>query len=72
MTVIAHTYAKILQVNLRKGAIVQIPRKIHQIFLTGDIPDRLIQQIAEIKKRNPAWSHYLYTTEQNWGCIFNF
>lgn len=63
MTVIAHTYAKILQVNLQKGAIVQIPRKIHQIFLTGDIPDRLIQQIAEIKKRNPAWSHYLYTNK---------
>lgn len=47
MTVIAHKYAKTLQANLQKGAIGHITRKIHQIFLTGDIPDRLVQQIAE-------------------------
>ena len=47
MTVIAHKYAKTLQVNLQKGAIGHFPLKIHQIFLTGDIPDRRIKQLAE-------------------------
>ncbi len=47
MTVIAHKYAKTLQVNLQKGAIGHFLRKIPQIFLTGDIPDGRIQQIAE-------------------------
>ena len=37
-----------------------IPRRIHQIFLNGDLPDRLIRQVADIKKRNPAWTHDLY------------
>lgn len=40
-----------------------IPRRIHQIFLSGDLPDRLIQQVADIKTRNPGWAHHLYAHE---------
>lgn len=38
-----------------------VPRKIHQIFLTGDLPPRLSQQVADLKQRNQGWEHFLYS-----------
>lgn len=38
-----------------------IPRRIHQIFLTGELPPRLRQHVADIKARNPGWTHTLYS-----------
>lgn len=37
-----------------------IPRHIHQIFLTGDLPPRLVEHVADLKARNLGWSHTLY------------
>ena len=38
-----------------------IPRHLHQIFLTGALPDRLADNVAAIRALNPGWSHTLYS-----------
>lgn len=37
-----------------------IPRKIHQIFLTGSFPPRLKEHVESLKARNPGWQHRIY------------
>jgi mannosyltransferase OCH1-like enzyme len=35
---------------------------LHQIYLSGDLPDRLQRHVAELRKRNPGWNYKLYDT----------
>jgi len=37
-----------------------IPRKIHQIFLTGSLPPRLREQVEALEARNPGWDHRIW------------
>jgi len=37
-----------------------IPRLIHQIYLTGELPTRLQQHVADLRARQPNWTHRLY------------
>lgn len=40
-----------------------IPKLIHQIYLTGTLPDRLSRHVDNLKSRQPGWSHCLYSNE---------
>ena len=40
-----------------------IPRLIHQTFATADLPERLRQHVADLKARNPGWTHTLYDND---------
>lgn len=37
-----------------------IPRRIHQIFLNGTLPDLLQRHTEDLKTRNPGWEYRLY------------
>ncbi len=37
-----------------------IPRHIHQIFLSGELPPRLADHVESLKRCNPGWRHHLY------------
>jgi inositol phosphorylceramide mannosyltransferase catalytic subunit len=39
-----------------------IPRIIHQIYLTGDLPAVLARNVEELKSLNPAWEHRLWNS----------
>jgi mannosyltransferase OCH1-like enzyme len=40
-----------------------IPKLIHQIYLTGELPDRLKRHVDSLKLRQPGWVHRLYNNE---------
>ena len=37
-----------------------IPRKIHQIYFGGDLPDLLSENVTELQQLNPDWAYTLY------------
>jgi mannosyltransferase OCH1-like enzyme len=46
-----------------------IPRLIHQIYLTGDLPGRLAEHVADLQARQPGWTHRLYSSADAPGFI---
>lgn len=41
-----------------------IPRLIHQIYLSGDLPSELDSNVTSIKQMNAGWEHRLYDDKQ--------
>lgn len=39
----------------------RIPRIMHQIYLTGEMPEHLQRNVDDHKSRNPHWDHRLYS-----------
>jgi mannosyltransferase OCH1-like enzyme len=37
-----------------------VPRIIHQVYLSGDLPPVLQRNVEDLKARNPGWEHRLY------------
>ncbi len=50
---------------------MQVPRLIHQIYLQGDLPERLKEQVGLLKQRNPNWEHRLYDLQSGEDLIRN-
>ena len=38
----------------------RIPRIMHQVYLTGELPEQLQRNVSAHKARNPDWEHRLY------------
>lgn len=57
-TIIENLYQNVDKFNAQK-----IPRKIHQIWLGGKVPDTVLKMIETVKKANPNFLHCLWTDD---------